>query len=115
VLMNGQDALPIDAVVPTGHFDFANVVTVAGRDIDHCYAEWDGEAEIRWEDRPLALHIRSDMKAAVVYIPVGGSAFCFEPVPHVNNALNRPDLSPAMPVIQPGASFSSSIVLQTVG
>jgi aldose 1-epimerase len=114
VLMNGPDALPIDAVVPKGQFDFGNGEAVADRDIDHCYADWDGEAEIRWNDRPLALHIRSDMKAAVVYIPAGGSAFCFEPVPHVNNALNRPDLSPAMPLIQPGASFVANIVLQTL-
>jgi aldose 1-epimerase len=114
VLMNGQDGLPLNATAPTGQFDFCKGGAVAGRDIDHCYADWDGHAEIHWEDRPLALDIRSDMQAAVVYIPKDGAAFCFEPVPHVNNALNRPDLSPAMPVIQPGASFVSNIVLQTI-
>jgi aldose 1-epimerase len=114
VLMNGPDSLPLDAEVPKGQFDFAKGAAVAGREIDHCYADWDGNAEIRWEGRPLVLHVRSDMKAAVVYIPAGGSAFCFEPVPHVNNALNRPDLAPAMPIIQPGASFVSNMVLQTL-
>jgi aldose 1-epimerase len=114
VLMNGEDALPLGAEVPKGQFDFAKGGAVAGRDIDHCYADWDGHAEIRWAGRPLALQVRADMKAAVVYIPARGSGFCFEPVPHVNNALNRPDLAPAMPIIQPGASFASSITLQTV-
>jgi aldose 1-epimerase len=113
VLMNGPDALPLDAAAPTGQFDFGKGGAVTGRNIDHCYADWDGHAEIRWEDRPLALQMSSDMKAAVVYIPAGGAAFCFEPVPHVNNALNRPDLAPAMPVIQPDASFVSTIVMQT--
>jgi aldose 1-epimerase len=112
VLMTGIDALPADAILPIGQFDFADGGAVSGRDIDHCYADWNGHAEIRWQGRPLALEIIADMAAAVVYIPKGGSAFCFEPVPHVNNALNRPDLAPAMPVIQPGASFSSTIKLQ---
>jgi aldose 1-epimerase len=114
VLMNAQNALPQDAVVPDGQFDFGEGGAVFGRDIDHCYANWDGHAEIRWESRPLALSIRANLGAAVVYIPAGGDAFCFEPVPHVNNALNRPDLSPAMPVIQPGAAFMSKIALLTV-
>lgn len=114
VVMNGEDALPLDAEVPKGQFDFAKGDAVAGREIDHCYSDWDGHAEIRWEGRPLALHVRSDMEAAVVYIPAAASAFCFEPVPHVNNALNRPDLAPAMPTIQPGASFVSNILLRSV-
>jgi aldose 1-epimerase len=114
VVMNGEDALPLGVDTPDGQFDFSGGGAVAGRDIDHCYTGWDGHAEIRWDGRPLALAIRSDMTAAVVYIPEGGGAFCFEPVPHVNNALNRPDLGPAMPVIQPGASFVSTITLQTL-
>jgi aldose 1-epimerase len=114
VLMNGEDALPLGADTPEGQFDFSQNGAVAGRNIDHCYTGWDGHAEIRWDGRPLALELRSDMNAAVVYVPYGGAAFCFEPVPHVNNALNRRDLAPAMPIIQPGASFVSNVVLQTV-
>jgi aldose 1-epimerase len=114
MLMNGKDALPLGATVPMMQFDFASGGTVTGRDIDHCYANWDGLAEIRWENKPLALRINADMAAAVLYIPAAGSAFCFEPVPHVNNAVNRPDLSPAIPVIQPGEQFVSNIVMQTV-
>jgi aldose 1-epimerase len=114
VLLNGEDALPLDATIPHGQFDFSEDGAVAGRDVDHCYADWDGYAEIRWKARRLAVEIRSDMKAAVVYIPKDGTAFCFEPVPHVNNALNRTDLAPAMPIVQPGAAFASTITLQTV-
>jgi aldose 1-epimerase len=114
VLMSGDDALPTEAIAPAGQFDFNNGGAVAGRNVDHCYADWDGRARIQWTSRPLALEITADMAAAVVYIPPGGSAFCFEPVPHINNALNRPRDLPAMPIIAPGESFAATIGLQAV-
>jgi aldose 1-epimerase len=114
VLMNGADGLPSESILPDRQYDFTQGDIVAGRDIDHCYTRWDGHAEIRWEGRPLALEIRADMQAAVVYIPAEGQDFCFEPVPHVNNAINRPELSPSMPIAEPGATFTSTVVLQTV-
>ena len=114
VFLSGDDALPTEAIVPEGPFDFSNASAIAGRNIDHCYAGWDRKARITWHDRPLALDIASDMPAAVVYIPQGGSAFCFEPVPHINNALNRPGDLPAMPAIAPGTSFTAMIRLTAV-
>jgi aldose 1-epimerase len=113
VLTNDTDALPRDSQVIDGVFDFTHPSAVIGRGIDHCYANWNGRAFIQWKPRPLALEILSDVRAAVVYIPKNGEAFCFEPVPHVNNALNRNDLAPAMPVIQAGESFSTTMILQT--
>jgi aldose 1-epimerase len=115
VLMSGDDALPTKAVAPAGQYDFSNGGTVTGRSIDHCYAGWGGSARIAWAGRPFALEISADMAAAVVYVPLGGSAFCFEPVPHINNALNRPGQSPGMPVVGPGNNFTSTIRLQAVG
>jgi aldose 1-epimerase len=114
VLMTGPNALPLEAALPFGPYDFQSGGAVAGRDVDHSYAAWDGKACINWTDRPLALDIMSDQPAVVVFIPKGGSAFCFEPVPHVNNALNRPDLVPAMPIIPPGQAFISTTIYQTV-
>jgi aldose 1-epimerase len=114
VLMNTADALPLSAAAPTGSYDFHDGAPVAGRDVDHCYANWDGKARIEWHDCPLALNITSDQPAVVVFIPKGSSAFCFEPVPHVNNALNRPDLVPAMPTIATGQAFTSTTVFQSV-
>ncbi len=114
VLMNARDALPLNAVLPSGTYDFHSGGVIAGREIDHCYGTWDGKAVISWQDRPLALDIISDQPAVVVFIPQGGGAFCFEPVPHVNNALNRPDLIPTMPIIPPGEKFISTTVFQTI-
>jgi aldose 1-epimerase len=114
VLVSGDDALPTKSVTPTGQYDFGKGGPVAGREIDHCYAGWDGKARIEWTDRPLALNIETCMTAAVVYVPKGGGDFCFEPVPHLTNALNRPGDLPAMPKVQPGQSFTSSIRLMAV-
>jgi aldose 1-epimerase len=114
VWMNGADCLPNEAVVPEGIYDFSHDRELAQRSIDHCYSGWDGQAKIRWAGRPLGLTIASDMGAAVVYVPDGEDYFCFEPVPHSNNALNRTDADPKMPVIDPGELFHSAIRFKTV-
>ncbi|MDZ7588822.1 MAG: hypothetical protein U5J78_06715 [Parasphingorhabdus sp.] len=87
--MNGEDALPLQAHSPDGPYDFQKAASVAGRDIDHCFSGWSGNARIEWSGRAYALEILSDQPAAVVFIPARGNAFCVEPVPHVNNASDR--------------------------
>ncbi len=114
VFMSGKDALPTEAIKPVGQFAFRTNGVIAGRDVDHCYSGWDGHARIQWTERPLALEIEADMTAAVVYIPKGGTAFCFEPVPHINNALNRHDDTPNMPTIAAGDGFTATIRLMAV-
>ena len=115
----GEDHLPITAQDLSGQdpnalFDFRTGACVEGRSIDHCYSAVSGTAHIKWAGRPLALDILSPLPAAVVYIPLGGDAFCFEPVPHINNALNRAGDTPAMPVIEAGAAFETSILFRAV-
>ncbi len=115
VYMSDADDLPTDAIAPVGDFDFRTDGRVEGRNIDHCYADWDGIAHIAWDDRPLALHIVSDMPATVVYIPKKGEAFCFEPVPHINNSLQRQGEQPEIPCVAPGATYRSSIQMRAIG
>jgi aldose 1-epimerase len=114
VWIAGTDSLAIQPVVPQGQFDFTEFAPVEGRDIDHCYAGIRGTTHIIWRDRPLALEIVSTplLDAAVVYIPDKGSAFCFEPVPHINNALNVPGGHPQMPVVPEGERFAVTITLR---
>jgi aldose 1-epimerase len=109
VWMNGDDMLPTRPAPCSDMFDFSHDGALDGRTVDHCFAGWDGMARIAWEGRPRALRITSDLPAAVVYVPEGGDRFCFEPVPHSNNALNRVDADPPMPVVAPGAGFEASI------
>jgi len=116
VWMSGMDALPTTHVPASGDYDFAAGVKVADRVLDHCFTGWNGTARIDWADRAYALELTATptLGVAVVYIPKAGDAFCFEPVPHINNALNRRDQTPSMPIIAPGAWFGAEIVMRAV-
>ncbi len=116
VWMSVEDARPTEPLVPVRQFDFSRQASVADRDIDHCYTGVSGKARVSWQGRRLALEIGSapQLPAAVIYIPKGGDYFCYEPVPHINNALNLPAHHPAMPVIAPGACFETSITFEAV-
>ena len=109
VWLSGDDNLPTAAVVPSGAFDFRDGASVTGRSIDHSFAGWSGNATIAWQGRPLALEISASLPAVVVYIPDNGDTFCFEPVPHVNNALNLDRQASLLPVIAPGQTFTATI------
>ena len=116
IWMSSPDALPSHSVDLAGQYDFSTIVPVAKRDVDHCYIGWDGAAHIRWEGRKYGLEIMAspELSAAVVYIPLDGDAFCFEPVPHINNALNMGGTQSAMPVIAPGAEYAAHIAMHAV-
>ncbi len=109
VWFSGEHGLPSHAAAPCGVFDFEKGGRVQGRILDNGFAGWDGKAMISWDDRPLNLEIVANMQAAVVYIPKDGDYFCFEPVPHIINALNLPDHEPQMPMVEPHAIFESHI------
>jgi aldose 1-epimerase len=59
----------------------------------------------------LALEISGspELSAAVVYVRSGADGFCFEPVPHINNALHLRGYEPGMPIVAPGGTFSARI------
>jgi aldose 1-epimerase len=114
VWMSGDEGLPTDVATPGVQYGFGTMGAIEGRNIDHCYAGWSGQTRIEWAERKYALEIISPMRAAIVYIPKGGDAFCFEPVPHINNALNMPGEEPAMPVIAPGEAYRSVIEFRAV-
>jgi aldose 1-epimerase len=96
--------------------DFSKGAPVENADIDHCFTGWNGVAIISWPDKEQALGITvsRELSSAVVYIRRDLDAFCFEPVAHVNNALNRRDPESAMPVIAAGESFEASIRFRAI-
>jgi len=116
VWLAGDDGLPCELVKPVGPFDFSKGVSVESADIDHCFTGWNGVAIIAWPDKEQALGITGsrELSSAVVYIRRELDAFCFEPVPHINDALNRDDRESAMPVIAPGESFEASIRFRAI-
>jgi aldose 1-epimerase len=116
VWLVGDDGLPYELAQPAGQFDFSRGAAVENADIDHCFTGWNGVAIIAWPDKPLALAITGsrELSSAVVYIRRGLDAFCFEPVAHINNALNRADRDSSMPVIAPGESFEASVRFRAI-
>jgi aldose 1-epimerase len=108
----GSDDLPQDPAALDRTSDFSTGLPVQGSALDNCFGGWDGRAEIRWDDREFAVQIEADMPNAVVYTPCGSDYFCFEPVPHISNALSRADGN--MPQVAPGQSFAASIHLRAV-
>jgi aldose 1-epimerase len=116
VWLSSDDGLPREQVKPSGPFDFSKGAPVENADIDHCFTGWNGVAIIAWPDKAQALGITAsrELSNAVVYIRRELDAFCFEPVPHINNALNARDPASAMPVIAPGESFEASIRFRAI-
>jgi aldose 1-epimerase len=116
VWLTGEDGLPRELVEPAGQFDFSKGMDVENADIDHCFTGWNGLAIITWPDKAQALGITAsrELSNTVVYVRRELDAFCFEPVAHINNALNRGDPDSAMPVIAPGDSFQASIRFRAI-
>lgn len=106
---SGADILPERAEAPRADSDFSDGQAVAATNLDNGYDGWDGHAAIWWEDRALALRMTSDLPCAVVYTPPSSGFFCFEPVPHSNNALNLAGERQAMPVVAPGETFCAVV------
>jgi aldose 1-epimerase len=116
VWLVGDDGLPSELAKPVAQFDFSRGMPVEHADIDHCFTGWNGVAIIAWPDKAQALGITASRELcnAVVYSRRASDVFCFEPVPHFNDALNRPDPNSAMPVIAPGESFNASIRFRAI-
>lgn len=106
----GPDDLPQSPVALDRPNDFSTGLPIAGCALDNCFGGWDGRADIIWEDREFAVQIEADMNNAVVYTPSGDDYFCFEPVPHISNALNRADGD--MHVIAANEIFRATIKLK---
>ncbi len=108
------EVLPVSSEAPSGTLDFSAGAPVLGSGADNAFSGWDGRARIWWEGRPFGLRIEADryLPAAVVYAPPDEGFFCFEPIPHLPDALNRPDLPMQMPVIAPGEAFATTVRFQ---
>jgi aldose 1-epimerase len=107
-----KDGLPVKPEQQTSATSFGDGKKIRDSHFDNLYGRWSGTARIEWVDREYALEIDSDLPHAVVYTPADEGYFCFEPVPHINNALNRADGD--MAIIAPGDRYTASITFRAV-
>ena len=93
--------IPVRPVAPDHFADWATGAPVQRADlVDNCYEGWDGSARIDHAGRRLriAAEVTPDFH---LYIPPGAGFFCFEPVTHLPDALNRG----GMVVLAPGETL----------
>jgi aldose 1-epimerase len=102
-----RDTLPVrhGAIPPA--WDFANGRQVDREPLDHCFTGWSRVVRmpgVRIEADPVFGNLQ-------VYTPSGKDFFCVEPVSHVPDAINRPDLPAmqAMTALAPGQTLSGSM------
>ncbi len=104
VLLAGADPLPTGITAPADHFaDWGRGAAPPGETVDHCFAQWAGQATVR--DELGTISMSADGAPHLhVYAPADGSALCLEPVSHTPDAPNR--APEEMTVLPPGCAAS---------
>jgi len=114
VWRNGEDHLPAarsEPPPPEWRFDPPRPLGEPG--LDNCFAGWSGPARIAWPEAGRGLEITADpcFGHAVVYTPAGRDDFAFEPVSHMNDAINRMEsvADHGLVVLAPGATLAGTV------
>jgi len=82
--------------------------------LDTHFAQWDGMAEILRPDLRLRLVAEGAWSRNLqVFAPAGSNVLCVEPVSHVPDAPNRPDIAAygPMAMLPPGGTLSARIAM----
>lgn len=79
--------------------------------MDACFTDWDGHARLEWPDVTLDLRADGAFRYLHVYTPTHRDIICAEPVSHLPNAVNRPDLPP-MDILPPGGTLRGAMRLK---
>ncbi len=111
-----EDGLPAEKRDAAGEYDFSAGRALAGVAMDQCFTGWRGPALIEWTDRPFGVEVGANpsMAFAVVYVSEKENCFCFEPVSHMNDAVNwaarRADTG--LRVLAPGEEWTATMMLR---
>jgi aldose 1-epimerase len=95
VYQTGPGSLPADAIAVPAAWDYSSLREIGEPQLDNCFKGWNGKAWIDFEEAGIGLRIAADpvFGHLVVYVPPGRDFFAVEPVSHMNNAVNRPDIA----------------------
>lgn len=110
-------ALPLVQTDPIAGLDAASVQPLESlAPLDHCFSDWEPQrAVITWPEYHTQLTMTAEgaLKHFQLYVPPGKPLFCAEPVSHLPDVINRPQLGQkaAMTTLAPGKSFSGSMTL----
>jgi aldose 1-epimerase len=96
---------------------FTNGQAVAGLPVAAEYADWNGAAIIDWPESRLRvkLQTRPPLRHVVMWMPEGEDFFCFEPISHASDALNRQTMAgfvDGFGVLEPNAAAEQKFDFQ---
>jgi aldose 1-epimerase len=112
VYPNGEDSLPMAGIPVPQEWDYRNMRELGEPRLDNCFAGWDGTARIIFSQEKIALSIEADplFTHFVVYVPTARDFFAVEPVSHMNDAINRPDIAgQGLKILQPGERLTAQV------
>jgi aldose 1-epimerase len=112
VYPNGEDSLPLASIPVPKEWDYRNMRELGEPRLDNCFAGWDGAARIVFGQEKIALSIKADplFTHLVVYVPTGRDFFAIEPVSHMNDAINRPDIvGQGLKILRPGERLTAQV------
>jgi aldose 1-epimerase len=114
---NGADALPVAHAPPPAAWQHATPRPERDSRLDNCFTGWDGTADIQGGPASVRIEASPVFRQLQVFTPSWADFFCLEPISHVPDAINRPDLpsEQAMHVLQPNATLAGSVRFIPIG
>ena len=109
--VNGADALPSCHGPIAADWQHHEPRRIAESRLDNCFTGWDGTADIHAGPASLRIEATAAFRQLQVFTPSWADFFCVEPVSHLPDAINRPNLPPdqAMHVLEPNETLSGTI------
>jgi aldose 1-epimerase len=109
---NGSDALPSRHRPVPAEWDHSSPRPVSDSRLDNCFTGWDGIAEIQAGPASLRIEATEAFRHLQVFTPSWADFFCIEPVSHIPDAVNRPDLprDQAMHVLEPDETLAGTSI-----
>lgn len=83
------DGVPTEAARTPAVEALAAGADVSALALDHCFAGWDGVAEIAWPGLRLRIETAPAQRFVQIYTPPGQDYFCVEPQSAMPDAVNR--------------------------
>lgn len=115
VWMCDTECLPTHAIDIPKNWDFSDSKSMANIDIDNCFSGLKLPAFLIRKDTGRILKIQgsSNLTHAVVYCHAQSRSACFEPVTHLNNALNKPGgcQDTGIKTLNPGDTHFAEMIL----
>jgi aldose 1-epimerase len=110
---NGADILPLRHGPQPPEWRHDKPRPVLHSRLDNCFTGWSGGADILAGSASLRIEASDVFRNVQVFTPNWADFFCVEPVSHVPNALNLPDLPPdqAMHVLASDETLSGTVRL----